>query len=325
MWHYKWIAKEIDRLDPEVDYERIVALSNIYYANDFVMNLYYTIIFPCDIVPPHVAEAVAHTKKVAERGQQRADDTFAHFWKWFEYGPNHLTTQRSVAMVNRIHLAVAKQVPGKFSHNEDFVYTLCNMACELHRLQLRVGLPGLGEKEKVATARFFAELSNYFEHEGGGVTEFPPDFDAIVKYCEDHEARPWPSTQTGHDVCEDLIAQFAERWFPKPVRRFAHPLVVTLLHDTPRRVHRLKPPSPRTETLIKLAFRTYQNFQQNVFPDPQVSAPERSRRRAALKASRSRHQNGDSHASTAPTPTPFPGPDKSASTLTSVPTIKATA
>jgi len=31
---YKWIAKEIERLDPERDYERIIALSATYYQTD---------------------------------------------------------------------------------------------------------------------------------------------------------------------------------------------------------------------------------------------------------------------------------------------------
>jgi hypothetical protein len=35
---YKWIADEIERLDPEVDYERIWKLSTTYWVDDFQLK-----------------------------------------------------------------------------------------------------------------------------------------------------------------------------------------------------------------------------------------------------------------------------------------------
>jgi hypothetical protein len=38
---YKWIAAEIERLDPETDYERIWALSATYWVDEFMMSFLY--------------------------------------------------------------------------------------------------------------------------------------------------------------------------------------------------------------------------------------------------------------------------------------------
>lgn len=283
MRHYKWIAREIEHLDSEVDYERIIKLSYTYYATDFVMNLYYTIIFPYDIMPRRVAEAVHRkgTGKVMTRGQQRATDTFSHFWPWFENGPSSPITQKSVAVVNGAHMGVAKGPHGSFEHNEDFVYTLCNMACELHRLRLRLGMDGFTENQQRATVHFFRDMQSLFVSERGEVSGFPDSWQGILDYCEQHEALDWEHTEAGRLATEALIAQFAERWFPRPLRGVVRPIVITLLGDAPRRVHRLTPPPAWQQRLIKAGMRTYLTVQEKLLPDPQVCTPERNRRKAA--------------------------------------------
>ncbi|WP_258197742.1 hypothetical protein [Pseudomonas aeruginosa] len=73
---YKWIAREIERLDPEKDFAEIWRLSTTYYVNDFVMNLVYTLGIPAFTQPPAGSVVMGvTTEKAIKKPQKRTDDT----------------------------------------------------------------------------------------------------------------------------------------------------------------------------------------------------------------------------------------------------------
>ena len=51
----RWIADEIERLDPERDYEAIWRLTSSYGLDDFALNLVYAHLFPHFYLPSHGA------------------------------------------------------------------------------------------------------------------------------------------------------------------------------------------------------------------------------------------------------------------------------
>jgi hypothetical protein len=286
---YKWIAKEIERLDPEHDYERIVALSATYYQTDLVFNLLYTVGVMHFILPPWGGETLAAAGarrsgdgKILTRRRQRADDTLSHFWKWFEEGPSSPEVRRSVEHVNRLHLGHAKQLPGNWSHNDDFLYTLIWTGIDAHRLRLWLGLPGFTENQKVASQRFWRDMAALFRSENGPIIGFPGNFDGMLRLLEGYEAHPWESVPEGHQVCEALIEQFCRRWFPVRLQGVGRQFILSVLKDRVRQVHQLDDPHPLARRAVRLGLKTVIFTQERILPDPHRSTPERARRKRRL-------------------------------------------
>jgi hypothetical protein len=283
---YKWIAAEIERLDPHTDYEEIWKLSTCYYVNDFMMNFLYTTGFPHFILPPHGGETINRggTGKLIRQQDKREKDTADHFWTWFERGPSNAQTQASVETVNKIHAAIWKRMPGNFSKIEDFIYTMCWIGGDMHRLRLRIGLPGYTRNQQIATHLYWYEIAKLMLSEVGPVhQEFPADFNGMLEYMAKYEAVDWAHSAEGAASCEALLQQFSNRWFPRGFRWAGRNMILSMLDEPARRVHRLKKPDPVTVKLNELGLKAVLWSKEKVFPDPKITTPERHRRRAAAR------------------------------------------
>ena len=186
--NYKWIEKTIAGLDPATDYAEIWRLTSTYYSNDFILNLVYTLAIPSFTQPPAGSQVMGMvTEKAIKSPQKRVDDTLQHFWAWFEFGPNDARVQASIAHINKIHMALSKKSPGAFPAR-DVIYTTAWVGANLHRLRLAVGLPGFTENQQIASQKFWSEMCRQFWSEDGYVLDFPPTFEAMLKFIEDYEA-----------------------------------------------------------------------------------------------------------------------------------------
>jgi hypothetical protein len=284
---YKWIAAKIERLDPEVDYEQIWKLSTCYYVDDFMMNFLYTTGFPHFILPPRGGETVSRggSGKIINEQDKRERDTVGHFWTWFEMGPCHVETRKSLERVNRIHAAIWKRMPGNFSNIDDFVYTMCWIGADMHRLRMRIGLPGFTGNQQIASHRFWYEISTMFVSEVGPVhQEFPADFNGMLEYMANYEAVEWEYSPEGGLTCEALMQQFANRWFPPGFRWAGRSMILSLLDEPARRVHRLPTPHPLVVKLNELGMKAVLLAKEQLLPDPKITTPERHRRKAAQAA-----------------------------------------
>lgn len=282
---YKWIAQEIERLDPEVDYERIFALSTVYYLNDFDMNVLYTLGFAHFILPPWGGETVARggKGKIVGQKQKRANDTLRHFWTWFEYGPSHPHTMESLRQVNRIHQAIARAMPGNYSYDDDFIYTMCWLGCDFHRLRLRIGLPGFTDNQKVASNRFWHAIATQFWTENQMGVTFPDSFEDMLAFMDRYESVPWAHSPEGAMACDALIDQFENKWFPKPLKRLGRTMIYALLDWPARRVHHTPATHPVVRKAVELGMAAEFFLKERVLPDPTLSTPEKRRRMLARK------------------------------------------
>jgi hypothetical protein len=84
----RWIAAEIEGLDPATDYEEIWRLTSSYGLNDFALNLVYAHLFPHFILPPHGSVPLWDNGrgKVVEHASQRLEDTIRNNLLWWYYG-----------------------------------------------------------------------------------------------------------------------------------------------------------------------------------------------------------------------------------------------
>lgn len=280
--NYKWIAKEIESLDPYVDYERIWKLSTCYYVGDFEMNFLYSTGFPHFILPPWGGETIARQGKgkFILHQDKREKDTADAFWRWFEMGPSSMATQESVERVNRIHMAMEKKMPGNFTHNEDFVYTMCWIGADLHRLRERIGLKGYTDNQKIAVHLYWQELSKLMRSANGAITDFPTDFDGMLSYMDNYETTDWEFSPEGAQVCDATIEQFQNRWFPPGFRWIGRKMILALWDEPVHRVHRQPNVSAFTRKFFEFGLRMTFTMQEKVLPDPKLSTPEKKRLRA---------------------------------------------
>ncbi|CCQ46123.1 hypothetical protein ARTSIC4J27_2083 [Pseudarthrobacter siccitolerans] len=279
---YKWISAEIERLDPNVDYETIWKLSTCYWVNDFMMSFLYTTGFPHFTLPPTGPKSLEATNKIFARTDKREEDTTDHLWTWFERGPSSPEMQKSVDIVNKIHEAIWKKNPGLFSNVDDFIYTICVLGADMHRLRLRVGMPGFTENQRIATHKYWYEVSKMFLSEVGPVSDqFPENFEGMLTYMADFEARDWPQTDVGHKAAMLLIDKFGENWFPKGFHWVGRNLIKSLLDEPSHRVHRIPYTSRFVTKIFELIILAAFFAKEKVLPDPTISTPERHREAAA--------------------------------------------
>ena len=292
----KWINDEIERLDPYVDYERIVALGTSYYVNDFLMDYIYAFTFPNFIAPAHGAEVVLREGKgkIYSAPNKRMDDTSRHMLIWWENGPSHPATQRSVESINRLHEHWAKQYPGNFDHNDDYIYTLCYEAAFMHRLRLRLGLPGYPENVQIASVRFWARMALLFRNAGTGdaLSGFPEDFAGVMAFMDEYEARDWGDNSHGPAVIERMVTPFADRHFPRPLRGVARALVLGMYPDHIFRAHNVPRPSRFTRWFAQSFMKVGLTMSERYLPDPEVTLAEKHRQARANRVQQ-RVQSGE--------------------------------
>lgn len=272
----RWIAREIEQLDPQRDYVRIWQLSVMYYADDTLTNLLYATGMPCFTQSPYGSELLVNrTKKVVKRGHERACDTLAHFWRWFEYGPEHIEAQRSIEQVNRVHGALAKTLPEAFS-NDDFIYTTSWLGTFLHRLRIMVGLPGFNAKQQAAAHLFWRGIMMKMRGPQGYVQGYPENFAEMEAFVDAFEARPWTPCETGYQLGQYAIQQFNEDCLPKPLWGVGRQLVLTVQAPHIRKLHRMGDPNPIAAWLLKRALFLKVWMAEHILPDPQQDAHARA-------------------------------------------------
>ncbi len=116
----------------------------------------------------------------------------------------------------------------------------------LHRFNLKLGLPGYTEKQKIAAHCFWFEMSKLFTDEHGNrIMDMPEDWDSLTAFVDEFENRPWPENEEGRWVTLAILDQFACRNFPRPLHGLARALATSTMHPTTWRVHGMTPP-PRT-------------------------------------------------------------------------------
>jgi len=284
----KWIAKEIARLDPIKDYAQIWKLSVIYRSNDAFMDLMYSITFPNFVVPNHGALAVLRNGegKVVKHAERRMDDTARHILIWSEYGPDHEFTRKSVDSINKMHIFYSKKYPGSFSHNADYLYTLCYEATLFHRLMCRVGMKGMSEREKIAAWEFWRRMSKLFINveTGEPIKGYPDSFDGCISLVESYEAGHSIPSKYSEQIDETMIQAFGKRHMPKVLRPAARTLVLSLLPEGTVRGLGIKPASRIAKTLCRFGFRSFLWVGENIMADPDISHPELARERLNLPA-----------------------------------------
>lgn len=266
----RWVDREISRLDGETDYERIVSLIANYKLNEFVMNLNYATGFMANTVPPGGSEAIYGTGKAKRKPQTRYLDTVGFFWQWFFQGPSSPEVQASLKRLNRLHAHLYDRFPQSFRDNDEWLFTMANLACGADRMRDLVGAPRQPENVQLAWHHFWRDIAAQMTGPNGHVHSFPENYQGLLDLAEDYESRQYEYTPTGRQVSELMIKQFNDRFLPRPLHRIGRTLVLSFTSPAVRQRHDLEEPNPVGQWMCHRMFRAIFFAQDHFAPDNSV-------------------------------------------------------
>ncbi|MEV6479972.1 DUF2236 domain-containing protein [Streptomyces sp. NPDC051576] len=278
---YKWVDRELARMDPDTDWERMISLYVGHRVPEFALAM---MVYPGTMRmmrPGHGSATLAHTGKLETRPRRRFEDGNAFLMAWMVDGLSSPAGRGAAERLNRMHLAIARttpHLPGNFDDVDDFVYPLVLLATSADRLQTSLGLPGTSANMKVAWHRWAQTLFRLLERESGPLAgeAFPEDWDAMTEFALKFDSRPYEATESGHRVATAMMEHFAERWFPFPLREFGRDLTRYLAGEQVCRLHRIGSLTRRREHAVRLFLKSA-FLAQRLLPDYRRPLPERLR------------------------------------------------
>jgi hypothetical protein len=209
--------REIERLDPERDCQRIMHLSFGYEfcwdsTRALEIALYRTYCVPSiSAVLDRSGEFYRHT-------QRRYDDTAILIAEMCEWG---FETGRGRAALERTNWAHAH-----FSiTNDDLLYVLSTFIYEPVRWFDRYGWRRTTRNERLGFYHFWREVGTRMK-----IRDIPPSYEAFEAWSRDYERRTFRFTESNRKIgiaTRDLFAA----WYPRPLAPLVHGAIYALLDD----------------------------------------------------------------------------------------------
>jgi ER-bound oxygenase mpaB/B'/Rubber oxygenase, catalytic domain len=190
--------REIRRLDPERDAERIVYLDSCFeFPFDVTRSL--ELAFFRTFAVPSIAELLDSTGEFVERARKRYDDTDLLISSFVEHGHRGSLGRAAIRRMNQIH--------GRFPiANEDFLYVLSTMVVEPFRWNRRFGWRPALEVERLAMFHFWLGVGRLMN-----IRELPKTYEELERFNVEFELRRFAPTDAGNRVARAMIAMFVEK------------------------------------------------------------------------------------------------------------------
>jgi hypothetical protein len=223
--------RQIQRLDPERDYQEIFRLSAEYeFPWDVTRALELALLRTYAV--PSIGCLLDRTREFGERGQKRYDDTVLLLFEMTRDGG--MDSERGRAAVRRMN-----KIHGRYPiGNEDFVYVLSTFVVVPVRWISRYGWRPYSRHEVRATVNFFRHMGRLM-----GLKGVPETYEEFSSFLDEYERKHYAYDDAGRRVADATIAIF-QGWFP----RFAGPLArrgVLSIMDEPLRQALGLPRAPR--------------------------------------------------------------------------------
>ena len=207
--------KEILRLDPERDCQRIVYLDTVYeFPFDTTRSLEFALFRTFG--SPSVSALLDSTGEFAARAQRRYDDTDLILSTIAESGYESRDGRRAIRRMNHLH--------GRFEiANEDFLYVLSTFVYEPIRWNARFGWRPLVEQEKLAAFHFWREIGRRM-----AIKNIPESYEELERYNVEYERANFRYADSNARVARASRDMFLA-WFPGvPTRLGAHAMAALM-------------------------------------------------------------------------------------------------
>lgn len=214
------ILRQIERLDPERDHQRIVFLSTCYdFSFDTTRALEFALFRT--FAMPSIAALLDRTGEFQKRPQKRYDDTDIIVSELMEWGYDSERGAAALARMNLIH--------GHFAiANDDFLYVLSTFVYEPIRWNQRFGWRPMVEAEKLAMFHFWRAVGTRM-----GIRDIPRDYAVFEAFNRRYEReRVAPSAAAGRtgSATRELFAS----WFPAALKPLVRHAIHAMMDDATR-------------------------------------------------------------------------------------------
>jgi len=251
------LKKEIERLDPQADCQRIVFLT-AYMDFPWDMTRALELALFRTFAVPSIASLLYKTGEFTGDTLRRYDDTAIII---NEIMINGYDSERGMSFIKRMN-----RMHGQYDiSNDDFLYTLSTFVFEPIRWMARFGWRDLYPKERLALFYFWRAVGERMR-----IQNIPETYEAFEKFSLDYEAKTFADTDAGRKVANatrDLLLSF---YLPKPLWKAAEPAVYALMDDALLKAMGYPIPSKatrfRVETLMRARAKALRLLPKNKYP-----------------------------------------------------------
>lgn len=230
---WTWARREIDRLSVSRDYHRIAQLSFVVrYGTPMFLHGLFSVAFVYNVGLPGMARILHRGGRgpILRDTRKRNFDSLTFFGELYRHGDGE-PTRRIVDRLLRIH--------GNFPIDNDMMlYTLATLSCLPERISARyMGEGGLSDKECEAQYRFWRRIGELMQ-----IRDIPQTRAAFLDWMLAFEARCFEPSKECSDITAALSREWADYWFPAPLRGLGQGIFLALIDPTLRQ--RLQLPEP---------------------------------------------------------------------------------
>jgi hypothetical protein len=238
--------REIERLDPVADHQRIVYLDTCFeFPFDTTRSLEFALFRTFAV--PSVAKLLDSTGEFARRAQKRYDDTDLILSTIVEHGYESPVGRIAVRRMNQIH--------GRFQiTNDDFLYVLSSFVYEPIRWNARFGWRRLVETERLATFHFWRAVGHLM-----AIREIPEEYEELERFNVEYERRHFRRTDEAERVGQATRDMFLS-WFPGLPKRLGAPAIYALMDDRLLDAFGFPRPPRAVRTAVESALRARARF-----------------------------------------------------------------
>ncbi|RLU01252.1 oxygenase MpaB family protein [Ketobacter sp.] len=236
------VQKEIERLDPKADCQRIVFLTS-YLEFPWDMTRALELALFRTFAVPSIAALLDRTGEFSNDTLRRYDDTSIII---NEIMINGYYSERGGAFIKRMN-----RMHGQYDiSNDDFLYTLSTFIYEPIRWINKFGWRTLYRNECLALYHFWSAVGERMR-----IQDIPPTYEAFEQWSLDYENKMFANTEATQRVANctrDLLLSF---YLPKSLWKTAEPAVYALMDEPLLKAMNYPLPSPATRRRVEAALR----------------------------------------------------------------------
>jgi len=209
------ILKEIQKLNPEKDHERIVFFSTCYeFPFDTTRSLELALFRTFCV--PSISGLLDRTGEFRQRPQRRYDDTDILVSELLEWGYSSERGTRAIRRMNQLHSRFAIA-------NEDFLYVLSTFLFEPIRWNERYGWRTMCEQERLGLLYFWKAVGHRMN-----IRDIPDDYRTFERFNLEYERQHFRYTPSNQRVGTVTLNLFAG-WFPGVPARLVRSAICAML------------------------------------------------------------------------------------------------
>jgi hypothetical protein len=235
------ILRDIERLDPERDHQRIVHLSFGYeFPWDSIRAL--EIALYRTYCVPSISALLDRTGEFHKHTQKRYDDTSILVAEMCEWGYEDGRGKEALERMNwaHAHYKIA---------NDDFLYVLSTFIYEPVRWIDAFGWRPTCENERRGYYCFWREIGKRM-----GIRDIPPSYEAFEQWSREYERSQFRFTDSNHRVASSTRDLFAA-WFPRVLTPAVRYGIYAMLDEAMIQSFGFPKPLPGTRPMLRAGLR----------------------------------------------------------------------